>query len=502
MESQKILFVIFLRLIKSGFGYIFLYLTVILFSPSIIGDIQFIIAFVGITSFIFNLGFDMAHLKIYPEEDNKLSCIGTLFFLKSIFYLIFIFFYILLVFFIILDPLFFSILIIFMINHIILNINLSLGYILIADNKILKEAVPGVLFFLFRIIFLIILTTIFTKSEFVLASVYILSTLFHTGFLLVYIKNYKINKPTKSLIKKYYKYTVPLIFSSITIIVSYYLGTVLIKIWISSEAVAFYYAGDSFSVFRKIIPSVINLVMVSYFSRNLIKDKKKSNENLIKPIEKYSCIIYGGIILLSFLYSDELIIIFIGEVYHPSIFIFNILILTEIFLTNNIAVETDLFARGQTKLLSILQIIGEIYYIILQIFFIAPFGLNLGINGIAIAIFFKTITYTPIVRYYLWKKHNYHYYFRMFYSLFAALIVFFFNYLIMSNINLITHFYLIPILMIFNLILYFGILYMIREITKEDISYFRLLLNIKNLKKIFFQELAINKENIETHNHN
>jgi len=205
---------------------------------------------------------------------------------------------------------------------------------------------------------------------------------------LVFIVQYKIRKPNKYLIIKYFKYTYPLSFSAIAVLISGNIGIVLIRIWISSEAVAFYYAGDHLSVFRTIIPNVISLVMVSIFSKNLKEKNLEKNEKYIKNLTKYFGILWSGIIFLSFLYSDELIIIFLGETYRPSIFIFNILILAQIIVINDIAVLTDLNARGLTKKISTIKIIGEIYNIFLTIFFIAPFGLNLGINGVALSILF------------------------------------------------------------------------------------------------------------------
>ena len=103
MEPQKILFVIGFKLSKYVLSFVFFYLMVISYDPNTIGTIQFAIAFVAIFSFIFNLGFSVAHLKIYPEEKDKAACIGTLLTYKGIFICISLIFYFLLLNFINLD---------------------------------------------------------------------------------------------------------------------------------------------------------------------------------------------------------------------------------------------------------------------------------------------------------------------------------------------------------------------------------------------------------------
>ena len=78
MQSQKILFVVIFKLTKYSLSFVFFYLMVLFYTPAAIGTVRFAIAFIAIFSFVFNLGFNIAHLKIYPEEENKASSIGTL----------------------------------------------------------------------------------------------------------------------------------------------------------------------------------------------------------------------------------------------------------------------------------------------------------------------------------------------------------------------------------------------------------------------------------------
>ncbi len=110
---QKIFFVISFKLTKYALSFVFFYLMVLFYTPSAIGTVQFVIAFVALFSFIFNLGFSIAHLKIYPEEENKASCIGTLLSYKVIFILLSLIFYFSLLFFMNLDYILSSIILIF-----------------------------------------------------------------------------------------------------------------------------------------------------------------------------------------------------------------------------------------------------------------------------------------------------------------------------------------------------------------------------------------------------
>ena len=490
MQSQRMLFVVSFKLTKYALSFIFFYLMVLLYEPKVIGTVQFVIAFVSIFSFIFNLGFSIAHLKIYPEEENKSACIGTLLTYKTFFILISLFFYFSLLSLMNLEGILRTIMLIFIFDQIIQGINSSISNILIADNKVLKGTFPWIIVSLSKIILLSIGLFFFTLNELNLSYIYFISSLFHTGFLLIFIVPYRVKLPTRDLLKKYFTYTYPIGFSSMVLLLSNNIGIILINLWVSAEAVAFYYAGDHLSVFRTIIPNVVSLIMVSVFSKNIKEKNLEKNNQIIKNLSKYFCILWGGIILISLLYSDEIIIIFLSETYRPSVFVFNILILTHIIVINDIGIYTDLNARGLTKLFSVIKIIGEVYNIILIFLFIAPFGLNLGINGLALSILFRYLTYTPIVRFYLWKKYNYSYNFEIFLYLLAAFIVYLVNIMFASEIDFISHFYLIPVFVVINVILYLGILYIFRCLKKEDFIYLRTFLNIKSLINLFYEDLA------------
>jgi len=490
MQSQRIIFVVGFKVSKYALSFVFFYLMILFYAPAVIGTVRFAIALIAIFSFVFNLGFNIAHLKIYPEEENKASCIGTLLCFKVTFIIISLGFYYTILSLFNFDEILVTILIIFLIELIVQSVNTSFSNILIADNEIIKGSFPWIVISSSKIILIIVGLYFYPTNELTLSFIYLLSTLLHTAFLLPYIIHYKIGKPTKDVIKKYLKFTYPLIFSNLAVLISGNIGIILINFWISSEAVAYYYAAEHFSVFRTIIPNVISLVMISIFAKNIKQGNLEKNKRIIKKITKYSCILFGAIVLLSFLYSDELILIFLGDVYEPSIFVFNILILAQIFVINDVAVFTDLNARGLTKLFSVIKIVGEFYKTFLIILFIAPNGLNLGINGLALAILFGNLTYSPIIRLILWTKYKYGYNFGLVLYLLAALLVFLCNILIINMLDLLTHFYLIPLFAIINVLFYFGILYLLRAIKKEDIKYFRLILNPKKLVSLIYRDLT------------
>ncbi len=491
MQSQKILFVVVFKLTKYALSFIFFYLMVLFYEPYVIGTVKFTIALVTIFSFIFNLGFSVAHLKIYPEEEDKAACIGTLLIFKGIFISISLVFYLSLLSLMNFETIILNIMIIFIFEQIMQGINSLMSNILIADDEIIKGTFPWVVISSSKIILIIIGLFLYPTNELTLAFIYLISTLVHTGFLVIYIFSYKVKLPTINLLRRYLHFTYPLIVSNIAVLISGNIGIILINFWISTDAVAYYYAGDHLSVFRTIIPNVIGLVMISIFSKNIKEKNIEKNEEIIKKLSKYFCFLWGGIVLLSFLYSDEVIIIFLSETYRPSIVIFNILILAHFVEINDIGVYTDLKAKGLTKIFSLIKFIGEIYNILLIIYFLAPFGLNLGINGLALSVLIKYITYTPVVRLILWLKYGYGYNFSIFLYLFAGILVFWLNSLYTANLDLLVHFYLLPIFIIIDIALYIGILYAIRGLKKEDFRYFKSFLNIKSLINLLYNDLAI-----------
>ena len=50
--------------------------------------------------------------------------------------------------------------------------------------------------------------------------------------------------------------------------------------------------------------------------------------------------------------------------------------------------------------------------------------------------------------------------------------------------------------MLFNITLYFGLLYALKGIKREDIKYFKLILNPKSLINILYKDLSIKPNNL------
>ena len=123
MESQKLLYVVIFKLIDTGLAFVFFYFMVIFYEPNVIGKVRFAISFVSIFSFIYNLRFNIAHLKIYPESEEKAACIGTLMFYKAFFISIALIFYFVLLSFLNFSPIVLVLLIIFMFEQIIQGVN-------------------------------------------------------------------------------------------------------------------------------------------------------------------------------------------------------------------------------------------------------------------------------------------------------------------------------------------------------------------------------------------
>jgi len=110
------------------------------------------------------------------------------------------------------------------------------------------------------------------------------------------------------------------------------------------------------------------------------------------------------------------------------------------------------------------------------------------------------LTYTPFIRFYLWKKYKYRFNFEIFLYLIAALIIILISTLYTSQFDLIKLFYVIPILILIDIALYIGILYLFRILKKEDFKNILSILNIKNIIKVFREDLTLKNNNSERTN--
>jgi len=371
--------------------------------PTNYGLLSYAVSFVGLFSFIANLGIDQVlyrDLVKYPEKENEY--IGTAFFLKLIgglfaFLLVLIFTFIVNT-----DEVTNILILIIAFSFIFQSFNI-INYEFQARVKA-KYPTIGSLVSIFILSLLKLLIIFFGKGIIYFAFIYLLESLLYAiMFIFIYKKfNYKIlgwtfNKKISLLILKD---SWPLLFVSAFTIIYSRIDQVMVKHFIDQTAVGLYGAAVSIAEIWYFIPGII---VSSIFPA--IINAKKINEIVYKKrladLFLLITIISLGISIPIFILAKPIIYIIFGSSYLSAISILQIYVWAGIGLSLTNALNHYLINENKTKILFIISLSGMIINVILNLFLI-PLYKN---NGAAIATLISySLMAMPII--YLLKKNE------------------------------------------------------------------------------------------------
>lgn len=351
--------------------------------PTNYGLLSYAVSFVGLFSFIANLGIDqIVYREIirYPEKINEY--LGTSFFLKILGGIL----------------AFLSVLVTVVIlkqenttNILILLIAFAFifqsFYVIngfFGSQLLSRYPTIASISVIFLLSIIKILLVLFDKGIIYFAAVYLLeSILYALSFLLIY-KIYKQNlfswRFNKNTAKQILRDSWPLLFVSVFALIYSRFDQIMIKHMINQTAVGFYDVAVRVAEVWYFIPGLITASLIP-----AIVNAKKINEVIykkrLKDLLLLIFIISLTISIPIFLLAKPIINIFFGSAYLPAISVLQIYVWAGIGIAIAEVVNQYLITENFTKILFTSSCIGMILNLILNFIFIPIYG----INGAAIA---------------------------------------------------------------------------------------------------------------------
>jgi O-antigen/teichoic acid export membrane protein len=309
-------------------------------------------------------------------------------------------------------------------------------------------------------------------------------------------KSVKITKPRKDIAKCYYKDAKYLILYSILLIIGSNIGNLIVFSSFGEETLGYFNLVNTY-LFK--ILGVITLslgeVFYVYFAVSFKKKNFREIKSMIYSIEKYSSILFLGIAIITFVNGDLLIRLFLPN------YLNSVPILYALILIPYCSAITSPYARqmrigGKQKEAALFDSLTLTLKIILlfilippNIFHIPSFGL--GIWGYTIAIIIQWIFAVIGYRVFSKKYFNIPYQKSILKHLIFAMSIIIISLWIKNTIlsKIVTNLYLLLIFStLFSLGLFVLLLYFTKELGKEDVKFFKSLLNIKNYYQSFREE--------------
>jgi len=505
MIARKSVLIVMTRIIDGSLGYLGLFFIARYMSPSDYGIVAFAIGFVTLFTIFCNLGFGFAHIKRVSEGKNLGRCIGTFLSIQAILItvattILFTSLYIwtnvmgrgfetpdhLIAIYIIVGFWLFE------------KINNAFSATFKARKEIAKNQIPFIINAIVRTI-AIIYVALSGLGVLALAWTYVAGEISHFVLVLLFFKGYPIEKPTKAYLKSYSIFAFPLMIVTASNIIMHNIDKIMIQLFWSAADVGYYFSAYRLSNFITLFTTAIVMLIFPTYSMlfkvgNIAKIKKLTFDS-----ERHLSLIVFPMVFGLFILAEPTAFILLSG-WTPAVPMLQILPFMSLFLALSAPYEAQfngmnkpIINRNRILIMVILNLALNTLLIPTDIKMLGGVRLlGLGAKGAAIATAASvaaSLIYTRIMSYRLTKsKGN----IRILIHAFAAVIMTSILYVLLYSfdlVNWITRWYHLILFGVIGLSIYFGILAIFREFTKEDFWFYIETINIKKMFSYIRDEL-------------
>ena len=458
-------------------GYIAMFFVVRYMGKDALGIVAFAISFVGLFSFIANLGFDSAHTKRISEGKDIGKCNGTYFSIKLLLIAIFAL------------TVFISI---YVWTKVLGNgfespthekaiwislvywmfFSLILGFVATFNGRreIAKAQTIRMTNDLGRSI-IIIVVAISSMGVLALVGAYLIGALVAILVALYFFLRLPISKPDMEYAKSYTRFALPLAIAASFIVIATNTDVVMIQWFWSSRDVADYYAAKKIGMLLTTISIAVSSALYPALSSYHAKKDVKKVKELAISAERFLSMLMFPVAFFIITFPDKIIIIMLSKSMLSSIPTLRALTLLYALIVLNYPYTNLLAAMDRTKILGAVNIVRAILNIGLNLIFI-PVSflgiqmLGLGAFGAAVATFIAFLVTTISLRWEAYKLSGAMIDPRVMKHISAAMLTSIIMYLI--NPTWATRWYSLAVLAGLFLAIYLAILVLIREFGKEE----------------------------------
>jgi len=492
--KEKFIISIFSQIVANIIYLFAFYLLFLNLDKSLIGIWTFLSSIINLGFLFINIGLDTIHYQ-YSGKENSSEYFGTFFTIKMILLLI----NVLTTFILLINSELWSgygLLIFFLLSSkILLNIANIFFINLRTKIKVFKTEIPFFLTIIGKSSALVYLSInisyILNPLLFLCVSNFIFDSIFLLLILISSKNEFTLNKPRKELAINYLKDIKPLFLFSITLVVSTYLGNIILDYSYGHESLGnFTLINDYIIPALLIFSTSIITVYLTLFSKYFENGNIKSIEKLTHIIEKYSSIIFLSITLTVLLNGDLIFNLFLPE-YIESVPILYIMVFIPYLIGISTPYSYHFIAGKKQKINAYINIFIRIIIIVLMVYLIPKnflffSTLGLGTIGYALSLTCPWVLWGILNRYYSHKKFNIKYQIKILSHILFA----FTSFLVTFGLKTFLLIYFtqnIMILIILNtfisLIIFFSMLFTFKELKREDISFFSQLFKFQTYKK-------------------
>ena len=221
-----------------------------------------------------------------------------------------------------------------------------------------------------------------------------------------YFKRYPLGKFDKTLMKDYLKVSLPFFIMGVCGTAIANLGRILLEHFDNVRQIGLYTAGYSIASMLLLISSTTGTIFFPLFSKQVAANQFELIKDQISRYEKFILQFILPAVILIALYSNFVIIALLGKRYFESGQILQILIISSFIQILIIPHGNLLVGLRLYKLVSYINIIQLIFFVISLLVFLPKSLLGLGAYGLSLSTLTMSILLAVLYYYYIRKKTN------------------------------------------------------------------------------------------------
>ncbi len=404
--SRKIALLFAAENVNAIIGWIALLFVARKMGASAIGEFSFALSLVGSFTFIAFFGFKMAHVKRISEGLDLGKCIGTFLSIRlsliSVMLLTFIFSYWFWTDFLgkeIYDIQTPGLLLTVVFYYIIFLIVGVMPATFSGLEQSARVAIPNIVGTTIRS-FIFIAAALMGLGVIWLARAYLIGVILVGIFSYWYFRDLPISKPDSDTFNSYKIYALPVAAASIFGVLRQYIDKIFIGIFWTEYQVGLYFGVQRIALFIGTMALAIEGMLLPAISSLHASKKENEIRTLVHDAERYVAMVCIPLVVMTIVWSSEIILVFISKEFIPASNILKILALVALVRVLNRPWSVALRGSDRPDLTSILSILCSILSIILMLILvpkrIPQLGLEnlfgLGGEGAAYAVLMSEIT--------------------------------------------------------------------------------------------------------------
>jgi O-antigen/teichoic acid export membrane protein len=501
MIARKSALIIAVQLLNGIIGFVGLKFIALYMQPWEYGVVGFAYGFVALFSIFGDLGFGQAHIKRISEGKDLGKCVSTFASIKlvvtgalasttilSIAIWRYVFgrgFE---------SPLHEQAVYLLLAYFVLSSLTQTFTFTFSAKKEIAKAQIPYFTFTLIRVI-LTIVVAFYGWGVLALASTYLIGEIIQFGLAYYFFRKYTVKRPSIDYVKSYTKFAFPMAIASAASIIILNVDKVIIQLFWGAQQVGEYFAVFNLSRFIINFSSAVAVLLLPTISEFHANNNIENIRKLTLASERYLSMITFPIVILLVILAEPVIRILLSTHYLPALTVLQILPFFVLFEVLSQPYQSQLQGMNMPHIVRnrilIMMIVSVMLNLVLVPVDIQSLGLKLaglGATGSAIAIVIAYFVGFITTRVYAFRVAKIKGNNKILLHILAATLMGVSIYFITQVVK-INRWYELGGISLLGVLLYFCILFLLREFKKEDLNLFLDTLNIKKMASYIWSEV-------------